>query len=115
VADVFDALTSDRCYRAGVPPHEGYKFIVDRTGREFDPEVVEVFQSAVAPFPPGSAVVLSDGSAALIKEVFPGSVLRPIVRVVADPDGRRVDPWEIDLRRTADLSILRIAEQPVPA
>jgi HD-GYP domain-containing protein (c-di-GMP phosphodiesterase class II) len=105
VADVFDALTSDRCYRNGVPPHEGYQFILDRTARDFDPQIVEIFESSVAPYPPGSSVLLSDGTMGLIKDVVPGAVMRPIVRIIADATGRQVSPYEVDLRDAAHLSI----------
>lgn len=43
VADVWDALTSHRPYRAALPAHEALRFIVDRSGVDFDPQVVEVF------------------------------------------------------------------------
>lgn len=79
VADVFDALTSDRPYRSALPAHAGYERIVSRTGREFDPEVVDVFQNSVAPHLPGTGVVLSDGTCCIAKEVRQAAVTRPIV------------------------------------
>ncbi len=44
VADAFDAMTSDRPYRKGVPPWEALEQIVAKAGKQFDPEVVEVFK-----------------------------------------------------------------------
>lgn len=105
VADVFDALTSNRYYRRALATHEGYDFISSRVGEDFDPEVVDVFRSFVSPFPPGTCVRLSDGSAALVKEVRPDSVRTPIVRVIADPTGALIQPMEIDLARTPALRI----------
>ena len=43
VADTFDAMTSDRPYRAGMPFREAVDEIVRCSGTQFDPEVVEVF------------------------------------------------------------------------
>jgi putative nucleotidyltransferase with HDIG domain len=43
VADVYDALTSDRPYRKAMPPFEARELIVKGSGTEFDPEVVEAF------------------------------------------------------------------------
>jgi putative nucleotidyltransferase with HDIG domain len=43
VADVYDALTSDRSYRKALPPFEARDVIVKGAGSEFDPEVVEAF------------------------------------------------------------------------
>jgi HD-GYP domain-containing protein (c-di-GMP phosphodiesterase class II) len=108
-ADVFDALTSDRHYRRAIPLHAGYDFVVGRSGRDFDPDVVDVFRSSVAPFPPGTPVVLSDGHRGLVKEVRQDAVTSPIVRVVMDPSGAAVPPWEIDLSRSPDLTIVSTA------
>ena len=43
VADVFDALTSDRPYRKAMSPYEARDVIVKGSGREFDPAVVGAF------------------------------------------------------------------------
>jgi putative nucleotidyltransferase with HDIG domain len=48
VADSFDAITTDRPYRKGKPPWEALQEIVDQTGRQFDPEVVEAFRRVIA-------------------------------------------------------------------
>jgi HD-GYP domain-containing protein (c-di-GMP phosphodiesterase class II) len=45
VADVYDALTSDRPYRKALSPFEARREIVDNSGVHFDPEVVRVFDS----------------------------------------------------------------------
>jgi HD-GYP domain-containing protein (c-di-GMP phosphodiesterase class II) len=105
-ADVFDALTSDRYYRKAMPMHKGYDFVVDRGGRDFDPEVIDAFRTLVAPFPPGSAVLLSDGSGALVKEVRQDAVKSPVVRVIVDPSGVMIEPREVDLSRTRELTIV---------
>jgi HD-GYP domain-containing protein (c-di-GMP phosphodiesterase class II) len=106
VADVFDALTSDRDYRKAWATYEGYDYIVERGGQDFDPEVVDVFSSFVAPYPPGSRVVLSDGHCGLVKEVRQEAVRLPIVRIIVDPSGALVAPREIDLAVTPELSIV---------
>lgn len=43
VADVFDALTTERSYREAVPKEEAYAHIREVGGREMDPRVVDVF------------------------------------------------------------------------
>jgi putative nucleotidyltransferase with HDIG domain len=43
VADVYDALTSDRSYRKAMPTFEARDIIVKGAGTEFDPEVVDAF------------------------------------------------------------------------
>lgn len=43
VVDVWDALRSDRPYRAGWPPEQIYRYIQDQSGTHFDPQVVDAF------------------------------------------------------------------------
>lgn len=43
VADVFDALSSDRCYREAMPLEKCYKIIEEGSGVDFDPTVVKAF------------------------------------------------------------------------
>lgn len=46
VADVFDALTSKRCYKNAMPLEKAYAIIREESGTHFDPAVVEAFFSA---------------------------------------------------------------------
>lgn len=45
VIDVFDALVSDRCYKKAWTPTEAYNEIVSQSGKQFDPNVVELFKA----------------------------------------------------------------------
>ena len=47
VADVFDALTSKRCYKNAMPLEKAYAIIREESGTHFDPQVVEAFFGAV--------------------------------------------------------------------
>ena len=44
VADVYDALTSERPYKSAFPSQQAYDMIVEKTGQQFDPVVVKAFQ-----------------------------------------------------------------------
>ena len=48
VADAFDAMTTDRPYRKGILPWQALEEIVKNTGKQFDPEVVEVFKRVIS-------------------------------------------------------------------
>lgn len=48
VADVFDALTSKRCYKSAMPLEKAYAIIREESGTHFDPAVVEAFFAAMA-------------------------------------------------------------------
>lgn len=43
VADVFDALSSRRCYKDAMPLEKAYAIIREETGTHFDPKVAEAF------------------------------------------------------------------------
>jgi hypothetical protein len=49
VADVYDALRSDRPYRKGLPPETAAQMMTADAGRVFDPYVLKVFFEQVAP------------------------------------------------------------------
>lgn len=44
VADVFDALVSNRSYKKGWPPEEAYDEIVNQSEKQFAPEAVRIFK-----------------------------------------------------------------------
>jgi len=43
IADVFDALISERCYKKAMTVDEAYQIIEESAGTHFDPEIVDVF------------------------------------------------------------------------
>ncbi len=81
VADVYDALTSNRPYRIPNPPNEAIEFIMAGVGTQFDEGVVKAFLRKVAPFPTGSEVQLSNGETACVLKNYPDAPLRPYVSV----------------------------------
>ncbi len=48
VADAFDAMTTDRPYRKGMPPWDAFQEIVAKAGKQFDPEVVGAFKRVMS-------------------------------------------------------------------
>jgi putative nucleotidyltransferase with HDIG domain len=47
VADVYDALTSDRPYRKAMAPFEAKEILLKGTGTDFDPRVIDAFVEAL--------------------------------------------------------------------
>ncbi len=45
VADSYDAMTTDRPYRSGMPPWKAIEELERCTGTQFDPEVVACFKT----------------------------------------------------------------------
>ncbi|MBK9778632.1 MAG: HD-GYP domain-containing protein [Anaerolineales bacterium] len=48
IADCWDALTQDRDYRVAWSPEMALNYIVENSGKEFDPDIVPVFQKIMA-------------------------------------------------------------------
>ncbi|MGB9679502.1 MAG: HD-GYP domain-containing protein [Thermoanaerobacteraceae bacterium] len=46
IADVFDALVSDRPYRKAFSQNEAYKIIVENEGKQFSPQMIDIFKKA---------------------------------------------------------------------
>ena len=80
VADVYDAVTSERPYKTAAPPHVGVAIIERGAGTEFDPDVVAAFSKVVFPFPPGYEVELADGRKGVVVDVEPDHPHQPRVR-----------------------------------
>jgi HD-GYP domain-containing protein (c-di-GMP phosphodiesterase class II) len=87
VADVFDAVTSERVYAAAKPPHVGVQVIRDGAGGHFDPAVVEAFRTVVMPYPVGTTVTLPGGREAVVAGVDANDPEHLTVRV-RDAAGR---------------------------
>jgi HD-GYP domain-containing protein (c-di-GMP phosphodiesterase class II) len=103
IADVFDAVTSERAYHPAAPQHVGHEVINAGAGTQFDADLVEVFNRVVAPWPPGDEIALADGRRGVVVACPHDDLARPLVRVGWDADGDPVEPEEIDLALRADL------------
>ncbi|HEX4148885.1 MAG TPA: HD-GYP domain-containing protein [Pirellulales bacterium] len=111
IADMFDAATSKRCYsEAKLPVQVLYELRTWCHGA-FDPVVEQAFYETVPPFPLGQMVTLSNGVEAAVVDFNPRCPVRPRVRGLRDPSGKRfADPSleEIDLACCPDLDITLI-------
>jgi len=110
LADVFDALTSDRVYRKRLLPHEAIDVLLRSADRLFDRQLVTTFVANIAPFPKGTLVKLSSGEHAIVTDIDMSTALRPMVAVVKDSGGRDLKaPFPLlDLRRERSLAIVKV-------
>ena len=101
VADVFDAITSERVFAPAKPAHVGVETILAGAGTQFDPVICDVFARRVAPFPPGVEVELTDGRRAVVVSVSELALDRPVVRVISGSDA----PVDISLMAKPGIQI----------
>ncbi|SDQ28154.1 HD-GYP domain-containing protein [Virgibacillus salinus] len=104
VADVFDAVTSNRVYRDAKLPHEGLEVLYAGAIKLFDKEIVEAFKKSVAVYPNGLTVKLSDGRNGIVSQQNNHLCDRPIIRVFKE-NGMEVEPYEIDLATILNVTI----------
>lgn len=109
VADVYDALTSNRPYRAGIAPDRAIAKIGEGSGSHFNSEAVETFRATVPPFPVCSNVRMTSGKYAgwrgIVAALNKQAIDRPRVRLLYDTKGQRVEPVEVDLAIERDVWI----------
>ena len=79
VCDVYDAITSDRPYKAGWDPAESVARMAQWSGH-FDPVVFKAFVAGIGIYPTGSLVVLESKRVAVVIEQRPGALTRPLVK-----------------------------------
>lgn len=87
IADIYDAMTSDRPYRRALSPKEAVEYIMGGAGRHYDLNLVNIFVKKINPYPTGSLVKLSDGRIAVVDSVPKGHPLRPDIRIISGTKG----------------------------
>ncbi len=87
IVDVYDAITSDRCYHDGMSPYKALQNIYSWTSDHFAKEYVEGFMSCMGIYPVGTIVMLNDGQTAIVIATTAKTKLRPMVMLVKDSKG----------------------------
>ena len=82
IADVYDALTSDRPYKRAMCPSIALEYLMSNAGTLFDFNLVNVFCKIIIPYPKGTMVKLSNGDIGVVEKTLPNFPLRPIVKIV---------------------------------
>lgn len=97
VCDVYDAITSNRPYKAGWDPAESISRMAKWEGH-FDPPVFLHFVRSLGIYPIGALVRLASGRLAVVVEQNPAQLTRPQVRAFHDAlRDRPLPPRLIDL------------------
>jgi putative nucleotidyltransferase with HDIG domain len=102
VCDVYDAVTSNRPYKAGWDPAESIKRMAEWKGH-FDPLVFQAFVKSLGIYPIGSLVKLASGKLGVVIEQGEQSLLKPKVKVFFSTRSQAyIKPEVIDLARSAE-------------
>jgi HD-GYP domain-containing protein (c-di-GMP phosphodiesterase class II) len=102
VCDVYDAITSNRPYKAGWDPAESIKQMAEWKGH-FDPVVFQAFVKSLGIYPVGSLVRLESGKLGVIIEQSEQSLLTPKIRIFFSTKAQSyIKPETIDLARSPE-------------
>lgn len=97
IADVYDALSSNRPYKKAYKPNVVYKIMTNCSDGQFDEELLHLFFDNVAIYPVGTVMKTELGYAIVKKTTF-GKTRTPIVCVFARPNGQLLSrPMNVDL------------------
>ncbi len=107
ISDVFDALTSDRPYRRGVPLHEAMEYLLASGGTHFDIDLIKMFSQAINVFPKGTFIYLSDNREGVVYDVNPEFHTRPKVKIHGE-QGKEVAPYIINLMECNNVVIEKV-------
>jgi len=107
VADVYEALTSDRPYRKALPIPEVIEYLMGSAGHKLDDEVVTTFIRHLSPYQVGDLIKLSTGEEAMVSKINPVLPFRPVIRIKKqDEQGNVYFSEEIDLSYSLTLTII---------
>jgi putative nucleotidyltransferase with HDIG domain len=100
VCDVYDAITSNRPYKAGWDPAESLRRMAEWANGHFDPAVFQAFVKSLGIYPIGSLVRLASGRIGVVVEQSEKSLLAPRVKIFFSTRANaRIPPEVIDLSR----------------
>ena len=106
ITDVYDAMTSKRCYQDNSLPTEVLKKLYEWSSYHYDRNLVEQFIRCVGIYPVGTLVRLESGLVGLVLQHGEKSLLYPIVRIVYNAKyGNFVRvPYDLDLSQPSKKS-----------
>ena len=100
IADVYDAMRSQRVYQEAFPTDRILAVLQRNDGKQFDQNLVRRFSQLVGIYPAGNLVRLNTGEIAVVLKAYAPDPYRPRVRLLFDKEGvaitrvREMNLWE---------------------
>jgi putative nucleotidyltransferase with HDIG domain len=111
IADVYDAMRSQRVYQEAFPSDRILAVLQRNHGQQFDQHLVRRFAQLVGIYPVGNMVRLNSGETCVVLQTYAPDPHRPRVRVMIGTDGstpgRHVDInlWEDEQSRAISAPV----------
>ncbi|HEV8396828.1 MAG TPA: HD-GYP domain-containing protein [Vicinamibacterales bacterium] len=98
IADVYDAMRSQRVYQAAHPTDRILAVLQRNDGKQFDQRLVKRFVQLVGIYPAGNLVRLDTGEIAVVLKAYAPDPYRPRVKVLTRPNGQKLEhPYDVSL------------------
>lgn len=91
ICDCYDAMTTHRIYQRCHEPREALEFMTKMAGVNFEPSYLKAFIKMLGIYPQGTLVKLNTGETAIVSRPNPNSPDQPIVRVIFDIFGNKIE------------------------
>jgi putative nucleotidyltransferase with HDIG domain len=98
IADVYDAMRSQRAYQQSFPSERVLAVLKRNDGVQFDQHLVRRFSQLMGIYPPGNLVRLDSGELGVVVRVYAPDPYRPKVRVIVGADTEKLPrPYDVNL------------------
>lgn len=99
IVDVYDAITSDRCYHDGIAPALALENLFKWSAGNYDVSLLEKFIKCLGIYPIGSVIRLNTNAVGVVVATDADHRIKPIVLLTIDANGKAYLP-----RRLVNLS-----------
>jgi HD-GYP domain-containing protein (c-di-GMP phosphodiesterase class II) len=104
IADIYDAMTSDRPYSNAVPAHHAIDYLMGAAVDKLDHELTKTFISKIMPYPVGTLVKLSNQQVAVVEKVNLSMPRKPFLKLI-DLSTTELTNEQIDLEKEYGIEI----------
>lgn len=118
VVDVFDALRSNRAYRAGLATDRIKHIMSQQDGTAFHPALLRRFVNLMGLYPIGTLVRLNTDEVGVVTQTHPEDPFRPQVKLVLDAKGAAYETplltntWDRDSRGELAREVVEAIDGP---
>jgi len=119
VVDVFDALRSNRAYRAGLATDRIKSIMGQQDGTAFHPALLRRFVNLMGLYPIGTVVQLNTAEVGVVTQTHPEDPFRPQVKLILDANGAPYETpmlantWDRDSRGEYPRAVVEAVDGPV--
>jgi putative nucleotidyltransferase with HDIG domain len=116
VVDVFDALRSNRAYRAGLATDRIRHIMGQQDGTAFNRALLRRFVNLMGLFPVGTLVRLNTEELAVVTQTHPEDPFRPQVKLLTNGKGEQLEErllantWDRDIRGECARSVVEAVD-----